>query len=63
MAPEDDSRETQLRSYSGSCLVHNNTITRNHRLNCYPQIEKDLDGTLSRKIRIKDWAAWSRMGC
>lgn len=34
-APEDDSSETQLGSYSGSCLIQNNTITRNHSLNCY----------------------------
>lgn len=62
-APEDDGSEMQLRSYSGLSLSQNNTITRNHSLNCFLQIERGLDGRLSGKIRIKDWAEQSRMGC
>lgn len=34
-APEDDSSETHLGSYSGVCRIQNNTITRNHGLNSY----------------------------
>lgn len=62
-APEDDSSETHLGSDAGSCLIQNNTITRNHSLNCYLQIERGFDGRPSRKIRIKDCKEWLHMGC
>ena len=40
-------------SHSGSRLIQNNTITRYHSLNCYPRIERGLDGRPSQPIRIK----------
>lgn len=59
-ASENDSDKTQ----GDTIAIPNNTITCNHSLNRYLQIEKGPDGRLSMKIRRKDWVEWThRRSC